>query len=1388
MKRFLNSFRRILQTGPVSGTTRPRPGRRPFLEVLESRCLPSVFTVLNTFDSGPGSLRQAILDNNKTPSLNTIGFNIQGKPLFVIYPETPLPVITNPVIVDGATQPGYVGQPVIILSGLTLVNNGVSGGHGLGIVSGKSTLRALEIDGFPTDPQNPNDEGVGIELSFGGGNLIENCQFRGKAVPNVFRSQEVGIKIDDTCSNNLIRHNIILGNSVGVEIAGSGTASNRVIDNLIGTLPGGIVPAGNDIGVSILSGAANNTIGGTAPGTGNLISANFHAGVSLRDTTGNEVLGNLIGTNFSGRRGLRNETGIEITAKASFNTIGGTASGAGNVIFSHGAGVSLTSGSNTIQGNFIGTDVNGDPFEENGTYGVFIDTNANNNLIGGTAAGAGNIISAQNVSVGIRDSGNNVVQGNRIGSGLRRFQGATGVSIVGTMATSNLIGGTAPGAGNVISGQLSAGVEIFKGASNNSVQGNRIGSQGINAIGNQTGVDVADAMANTIGGTAFGAGNLISGNLLAGVVLRGSSTSFNQVQNNLIGTDASGQKALGNELDGVDILLGASNNLIGGTSGRGGNVISGNGRIGISIANQGTSGNLVQGNLIGTDSFGAFAIPNKQRGVLIAADATGNQVGGPGLPGLAGAGPTAGNVISGNGGYGVEIVGSGTMWNIVVGNLIGTNLAGTAALPNLVAGVEINGASHNVIGGPRPDGPHPGIPGGPSQVISGNGRYGVTIEGPSTDNLVEGNFIGLDAFGAAALGNGDDGVNTVQGNWIGTDSTGVNARGNLLAGVHVLGQHNLIGGTMRGARNLISGNQGDGVLLEKQATGNKVQGNWIGTDITGNKALGNKLQGVAIRAGASGNQVGGARGNLEAGSATNVISGNVLNGVRLDGAGTKSNFVQGNFIGTNFSGLFAVPNGQDGVLLDSGAASTLVGGTANFGNIISGNHAAGLELTGSQTRNNHVQGNLIGPDRSNVSPIGNAGDGVVLRNGTSGNHLDTGNVISGNAQNGLVLEGKGTDNNYVQGNFIGTNSNNATTLSNALDGVLVSDQASNNLIGGTTAAERNVISGNGSNGVQITGAGTRANQVQGNYIGTTTDGNFAFSNVNDGVLILSASDNTVGGTAPGAGNLISGNFQAGVSLLGVGTTANQIQGNLIGVNPTQSAPVGNGGPGVRLSNGASGNLVGGAASGAGNVISGNGAYGVLIGSANSHGNVIQGNDIGTDSGGTLPLGNASDGVAILGASTNSVGGRVPGAGNVIAFNGGTGVRVFVGTSNAILSNSIFANANQGIRLVSGGNQMENAPALASASSAGSTTITGTLASVPNSSFTIQFFASPVGDPSGFGQGKVFLGSIQVTTDNTGKVDFSASLTVAVPAGFAIAATATDPLDNTSAFSNWVTVS
>src|SRR5438309_8121763 len=162
MKRFLNSFRRILQTGPVSGTTRPRPGRRPFLEVLESRCLPSVFTVVNNLDSGAGSLRQAILDNNKTPGQNAIHFNIPK--LDEIGPITPLPVITNPVIIDGTTQPGYSGQPLIQLTGRNLDFDNF-GGPGLAIIAGNSTVRGLTILDFDFAFNNSSFQGVGIELS-----------------------------------------------------------------------------------------------------------------------------------------------------------------------------------------------------------------------------------------------------------------------------------------------------------------------------------------------------------------------------------------------------------------------------------------------------------------------------------------------------------------------------------------------------------------------------------------------------------------------------------------------------------------------------------------------------------------------------------------------------------------------------------------------------------------------------------------------------------------------------------------------------------------------------------------------------------------------------------------------------------------------------------------------------------------------------------------------------------------------------------------------------------------------------------------------------------------------------------------------------------------------
>jgi hypothetical protein len=223
----------------------------------------------------------------------------------------------------------------------------------------------------------------------------------------------------------------------------------------------------------------------------------------------------------------------------------------------------------------------------------------------------------------------------------------------------------------------------------------------------------------------------------------------------------------------------------------------------------------------------------------------------------------------------------------------------------------------------------------------------------------------------------------------------------------------------------------------------------------------------------------------------------------------------------------------------------------------------------------------------------------------------------------------------------------------------------------------------------------------------------------------------------------------------------------------------------------SNNTVGGMAAGAGNLISANQGSGVSIVGPGG-GNLVQGNLIGTDVSGTRPLGNARDGVHLDGTNSgrnNTVGGEafVP-VRNTIAFNGGDGVLVDRGTGNAVLANAIFANGRLGIELVRGGNHDQAFPVITSATTDGaSTTVEGTLASTPDSAFTVEFFANTVCDPSGFGQGERFLGSAPVTTDADGQGIFTVTLATGVDPGQFLSATATDPAGNTSQFAACVEV-
>jgi len=311
-----------------------------------------------------------------------------------------------------------------------------------------------------------------------------------------------------------------------------------------------------------------------------------------------------------------------------------------------------------------------------------------------------------------------------------------------------------------------------------------------------------------------------------------------------------------------------------------------------------------------------------------------------------------------------------------------------------------------------------------------------------------------------------------------------------------------------------------------------------------------------------------------------------------------------------------------------------------------------------------------------------------------------------------------------------------------------------------------------------------------------------------GVLVFgngSTSNNLIGGTAPGAGNLISGN-NIGITLSS--STGTLVQGNLIGTDGLGTTGIGNS-RGIDVRSSGNDNTIGGTTAAARNVISGNQDGGIDIQNV-ATGNVIQGNYIGVGINGTTPIGNGRFGVSVSeGSDNNTIGGTAPGAGNVIANTvDGPGVIVSVDEGNVgvvgvpILSNRIFGN-DMGIDLQAlgnpgvtpndvgdadvGPNGLQNFPVITANVASGNATISGTLNSLPGRSYRLEFFANATCDFTGFGQGETPLGATTVTTDGSGNASFG-PLVFAVPGGQSIiTATATDSAaSNTSEFSQCAT--
>jgi titin len=512
------------------------------------------------------------------------------------------------------------------------------------------------------------------------------------------------------------------------------------------------------------------------------------------------------------------------------------------------------------------------------------------NTIGGTTSDARNLISANKghgVFIQGATSTDNLTQGNYIGTNAQGMDALgnswAGVSI--ERASRTTIGGTTAEARNVISGNNLSGLYGyglgFVSSDDSLVQGNYIG---VNAIGsaalpnNGYGLSIGNSARTLIGGTAPGARNILSGNTYYGIGIGGSQATQNVVQGNVVGLDVNGTVALVNGGGGV-LLQDSPGNTIGGTATAARNLISANAREGILISGVAASDNHVQGNYIGTDVTG-----NLDRG-----NSHGGEFGGVSIIGaprntIGGTISGAGNLISGNDSTGIWVEGAEATETQIQGNYIGTNAQGTAALGNVDSGVIIYQASRTTIGGTTA---------AARNVISGN--VSNTPEGGAGIQLASSDY------------------NLVQGNFIGVDATGTVAIGNEHVGVGISGSSNIIGGLVPEARNVISGNKGDGVILFFEATENRVQGNYIGLDRAGNVAVPNESNGIQIVE-VPNNFIGG----KEPG-AGNIIAGNSGSGILIlstdPDANGGGNSIQGNFIGTNKDGA-PLGNQQHGVLID----------------------------------------------------------------------------------------------------------------------------------------------------------------------------------------------------------------------------------------------------------------------------------------------------------------------------------------------------------------------------------------------------------------------------------------------------------------------------------------
>lgn len=649
---------------------------------------------------------------------------------------------------------------------------------------------------------------------------------------------------------------------------------------------------------------------------------------------------------------------------------------------------------------------------------------------------------------------------------------------------------------------------------------------------------------------------------------------------------------------------------------------------------------------------------------------------------------------------GILITGAGATGNKVFSNYIGTDPTGLERAKNAHDGVAVTrGAKGTIIGSAT---------GG--NLISGNVFRGIGIwDADSDDTVIENNIIGGNRHGTGAL--------------VGAEGMGISV---------VRGPKRT-----RIQNNTLGGNAFSGIELFGAVTDTQILGNRIGASLSGNAKLKNNHHGLVLNkadtdaAGPSNTTVGGT-----ASGQRNIFGGSGFGSLFLGGAATGTK-VQGNWIGIAANGTTNIGSDQDGMVI-SGAHGTLVGGAASGeGNVIGFTAGHGIWMRANDVI---IRGNRIGFTPSGT-PAAVTSAGIVvdasLRTRVGGDTSGAGNIIGHTGARGIaVFNG---DSGFIQGNWVGVAPNGTTAAPVVNEAILLAAGSSGNLIGGATAAARNVV-GSALVGIGLWDTGTTFNRVEGNFAGLGPNGSLALPLTQSGILMATnSSGNTIGGTGLGVANLVAncgfegiGVFKStGNSILGnsIGrtttngaapvengillndgsannevrtnvifrvrkqginlfkATGNTVQGNIIGFASDQLTAGGIGERGILINELSHNNTIGGAGSGQGNRI-GNALHGVHIFRSNN--NLLQGNIIGINANNVrAPI--TGDGVGIFNASSdNRVGGGTVASGNTIR-GASRGVVVQDATSlrNSIRVNRISGNAALGIDLLGTGGVTSN---------------------------------------------------------------------------------------------------